>query len=165
MVASLVVCIFAGCSAGCSTTATISRTDRLTYEANILGSDANSLRVRDGYGPDFLVPREVVADIDHPGNVNGIIGSALVAFSAPFIIGDIAHRGRSQGSDWSGMGLVIGIPSAITGLCLAIPGWLRYRRSKRAAKAFEDANPILPVPGPPVYPSYPAAPPYLPPPR
>jgi hypothetical protein len=153
VVASLLLGVFAGCS----TTATVSHIDGLAYQANILGSDANSLHVRDTYGREFGVPREAVANIDHPGNVNFAIGLVLVALSAPLIIGDLAQRRDAQGSDWSGMGLVIGIPIAITGLCLAIPGWIRYRRSKRGAQAFEDANPILPVLGPAMYPPYPYA--------
>ena len=117
------------------------------------------MRARDSFGREIAVSREEVADIDHPGNVLYTIGLVLIAMSAPMIIGDLAHRGQSQQSEWSGMGLVIGIPEAVTGLCLAIPGWVHYRHSKREAKAFEDANPILPVPrsamfspGPALYP-------------
>jgi hypothetical protein len=61
------------------------------------------------------------------------------------------------------MGLVIGIPEAVTGLCLAIPGWIHHTHSKREAKAFEDANPILPVPRPAIFWPYPAPYPYPPP--
>ena len=141
LIAYLVLCAFAGCS----TTATISRTDGWAYEANILDSDATSLRVRDSYGREILVSREEVADIDHPGNVISAIGLGLIAMSSLFIIGDLSRRNDANQSEWAGMGLVIGIPWAVTGLCLAIPGLIRYRHSTRGAKAFEDANPILPV--------------------
>ena len=127
----------------------------MAYEANILGSDANFLRVRDSYGREILVSREEVADIDHPGNVLAIIGLVLVAMSVPMILGDLSHRNQSQQSEWSGMGLVFGIPEAVTGLCLAIPGWIHHSRSKREAKAFEDANPILPLPRPAMFSPYP----------
>jgi hypothetical protein len=102
--------------------------------------------MRDRQGSEFLMSREEVADIDHPGNVLYTIGLVLIAMSAPMIIGDLSHMGKSQGSEWSGMGLVIGVPLAVTGVSLAIPGFVRYRHSKRAANPFEDANPILPVP-------------------
>jgi hypothetical protein len=59
------------------------------------------------------------------------------------------------------MALVTGIPEAVTGICLAIPGWSRYRHSKHGAKAFEDANPILPIPRPVMFSPYPY--PYPPP--
>ncbi len=157
IVAGLVLCALAGCA----TTANISQTNGLTYEADILGSDANSLRVRDNYGREIVVPGGDVADIDHPGNVLLTIGVVLVVMSAPMIIGDLAHRDQSQQSEWSGMGLAMGIPMAVTGLSLGIPAWLRYRHSKREAKAFEDANPILPIPRPAMFSPYPY--PYPPP--
>ena len=154
IVAGLVLCAFAGCS----TTATISRTDGLAFEAEILSSDANSLRVHDDYGHELLVPREDVADIDHPGNVLLTIGLGLIAMSAPMLIAGLSNRNQSQQSEWSGMELVFGIPEVVTGLCLAIPGWSHYRHSKRGAEAFEDANPILPIPRPVMFSPYP--PPY-----
>jgi hypothetical protein len=153
MVAYLVLCGLAGCS----TTASISRVDGLRYEANILDSDANSLRVRDVYGRELTVSREEVADIDHPGNVSFTVGLVLIAMSVPMISDDMSHRLNSQQTEWAGMGLVVGLAEAVTGLCLAIPGWLHHGRSKRQAKAFEDANPILPVPRAAAFPPYPYA--------
>jgi hypothetical protein len=152
-IACLVIFVFAGCS----TTATVSRLSGPECEADILDSEAHSLHVRDGYGRDFRVPAEDVADIDHPGNVRLLIGLGLVAMSVPLMVGDLAQRNQrsDQRSEWSGMGLAIGIPELVTGLALAIPGWLRYRHSKRAAQAFEDAHPILPIPRPAYVPSYP----------
>jgi hypothetical protein len=150
-------CLVVSALAECSTTATVSRLSGPECEANILDSDAHSLRVRDSYGRELRVPAEDVADIDHPGNVRLLIGLGLVAMSVPLIVGDLAQRTRrsDQKSEWSGMGLVIGIPEIVTGLALAIPGWLRYRHSKRAAQAFEDAHPILPIPRPVYAPPYP----------
>ncbi len=101
IVAFLVLCAFAGCS----TTATISRVNGPAYEAHILASDTNFLRVRDNYGREFLVPREDVADIDHPGNVLYTIGLVLVAMSTAMIIGDLSHGDQSRQTEWSGMGL------------------------------------------------------------
>jgi len=161
LVAGFVLCAFAGCS----TTATISRTNGPEYEAEILGSNANALRVRDDYGRELRVPREEVADIDHPGNVLYTIGVVLIAVSVPMFIAAAANRSQSGQSDWSGMELAFGIPEAVTGLCLAIPGRRHYRHSKREAKAFEDANPILPVPRPAIFSPYPPPYPYPPPQR
>ena len=160
-----IACLLLGAFAGCSTTATISRTNGPAFEAEILGSDANSLRVRDDYGREFAVAREEVADIDHPGNVLSTIGVVLIAMSIPMFLAALSHRNQSQESEWSGMELVFGIPEAVTGLCLAIPGWSRYRRSKRGAQAFENANPILPVPRPAMFSPYPPPYPYPPPQR
>ena len=154
-VAALVLCVFAGCS----TTATISQVSGPDFEVRILDSDSKALHVRDEDGREYPIPGEYVTDIDHPGNVNLLIGLGLVATSIPLMVGDLVQQSRDskQGSDWSGMGLVVGIPTLITGLAFAIPAWLRYRHSKHAAQAFEDANPRLPIPRP-VYP-YPYTPP------
>jgi hypothetical protein len=86
-----------------------------------------------------------VADIDHPGNLHFTFGSILLAMSAAMIIGDLSHRDQSQQTEWSGLGLAFGIPMALTGLCLGIPGWIHHSHSKRQAKAFEDANPSRPI--------------------
>jgi hypothetical protein len=147
----LVLCAFASCS----TTATMSRNNGPAYEAEILSSDADFLSVRDNYGRQIVVSRDEVIEIDHPGNVLYTIGAVLVAMATPMLVAGVLHSNRSSKSDWSGMELVFGIPVAVTGLCLAIPGWSRYRRSKVAAEAFEDANPILPVPRPVRFPPYP----------
>jgi len=152
----LTLCIFPACS----TTATISRTDGFTYEADILDSDANSLRVRDTYGREFLIPSGYVADIDHPGNLHFTFGSILLAISAMMIFGDLSDRDQSQRSEWSGLGLGFGIPMALTGLCLGIPGWIHHGHSKRKAKTFEDANPSRPIFPPAAFSPYPWPYPY-----
>ena len=162
----IVACLVLGASAGCSTAASISRVSGPSFDAEILGSDAKSLRVRDDYGREFLVPREDVADIDHPGNVLCTIGAVLMAMSVPWFVAALAgRRAQSQQSEWVGLELVFAIPEAVTGLSLAIPGWNRHRHSKLGAKAFEDANPILPIPRPATYPPnpYPPLPSYPPP--
>jgi hypothetical protein len=149
--------------AGCSTTATITRSYGPSYEAEITGSDARFLRVRDGNGYEFAIPREEVADIDHPGNVLFTIGAVTVAIYTPMLI-DAFSKHQDE---WSGLARALSLTMVASGLAIGLAGLVPYARSKRAAAAFEDTHPVLPVPRP-VYPypfplPPPAAPPVTPP--
>ena len=119
--------------AGCSTTATISRTNGPALDADILVSDANSMRVRDDYGREFLITREEVADIDHPGNVLTTIGVVLIAMSIPMFVAALSPGSESRETEWSGLELVYGIPEAVTGLCLSHP-WLESLQAFQARR-------------------------------
>jgi hypothetical protein len=137
MVAFAVLIVFAACSA------TITRTQGPAYDARITGSDADSLRVRDRKGNDFVIPREDVRDIDHPGNVLGIIGIVIAGLYGRETIN--AHDDFIFSADEA---RAIGLIGMSIGIGLALGGLIPYARSKRAAEAFEDANPELPVPQP-----------------
>src|SRR5512140_2119921 len=133
---------------GCSTSATIGRNFGPEYEGQIVASDATSLRVRDGAGYEAVIVREDVTDIDHPGNVLFTIGAVVAGMSAPMMIGDLVSQSsqdKNGGSEWSGMGVVLGLVGLGAGLSLMAAGAIPYKRSKRAAAAFETANPVLPV--------------------
>jgi hypothetical protein len=130
--------------AACSSTATISRNFGPAYEAEITGSDARSLRVRAQNGYEFVVPREDVTDIDHPGNVLLTIGAVVTGMYSPFLVSGLAANNGGQ-DEWSGFVTVMGVMGVAAGLSLALTGLIPYKRSKQAAAAFEDANPVLPV--------------------
>jgi hypothetical protein len=150
---------------GCSITATIGRNFGPEHEGQIVASDATSLRVRDPGGYEAVIPREDVSDIDHPGNVLFTIGAVVAGMTAPLMIGDLAsHSSQDQngGSEWSGMGLVVGLVGLATGISLMAAGAIPHQRSKRAAAAFEAANPVLPVVRPVYF--YPPPPGAMPPP-
>jgi hypothetical protein len=62
---------------GCSTTATIYRTDGRTIEAKIRDSTSSSLMVQTDQGSEARIPRSEITDIDHPGNATAVVGGLL----------------------------------------------------------------------------------------
>lgn len=126
-------------------TATISCNDGSALEARITGSDDSSLRVRDRDGADLVIPGNDVQEIDHPGNVLLAVGAIVLLSSLPMTIdGD---RETSDGWRTSG-NRAAGITGLATGLALATAGLIPHVRSTRASAAFEESNPVLPVPRP-----------------
>ena len=62
---------------GCSTTATISRTNGGSLEAKIQRSTANTLVVQTDSGSEARISRSEITDIDHPGNATAVVGGLL----------------------------------------------------------------------------------------
>jgi hypothetical protein len=79
------------CFGGCASTATIQRTDGPDNEARIVSSDAGGIYVPARNGQTYRIGRESISGIDHPGNVEILIGSILVGVGRP---GD--RRGVSE---------------------------------------------------------------------
>ena len=65
---------------GCSTTATIHRSNGMMMEGTIEGGSSDSIVVSPRYGPRQEVPRNDIAEIDHPGNVHALIGGILLGY-------------------------------------------------------------------------------------
>jgi hypothetical protein len=165
LVAVIALLCFTGCLDGCSWTATIGRTDGLDNEAEIEHSDADALYLLSRNGTLHRVPRRSVRSIDHPGNVEAIVGAILLGFGIAIAV-DEWDKNRD---DAAGIAAVYGIP----GLTMMLEGGIRYIMSLRAAWAFQTADapleeqwPSRPPPPPPptTYPpppglSPPAAPP------
>ncbi len=129
-----------GCFGGCTTTATISRTDSPDNEAEILRSDEHALYVRGSNGRTYRLERERVADIDHPGNVNMLVGAGLLGILA--LIMSAADRSE-RGGLLTPLGLAYGLP----GLGLFAHGTYAYVSSVSAAHAFTSAQTVeVPVP-------------------
>ena len=148
------------CFGGCASTATIARTDAPDNEAEIEHSDADALHVfARGGGRIYRIPRESIAGIDHPGNVEILVGAILLGVFAITVIG--TRDERDSNAIIAPLALVYGAP----GLALTLSGMLRYIPSWQAARAFQSADrpmgtpPALraPMPG-----SYPPPPPPLP---
>ncbi len=131
------------CFGGCASTATIGRVDGPDNEARIVSSDAGAVYVSARNGQTYRIGRESISGIDHPGNVEILIGSILVGVGTLAIVG--AYRRRRQGLI-PAFALVYGGP----GLTLLISGLIRYLSSVQAAQAFESAEvPAGPLPPPP----------------
>jgi hypothetical protein len=133
------------CSGGCASTATIGRVDGPDNEARIVTSDVGAVYVSARNGATYRIGRESISSIDHPGNVEILIGSILAG------VGTLAIVGAYQDGDRDvilPVALVYGGP----GLALLISGLIRYVSSVQAAQAFESAEvpAVRPLP-PPVW--------------
>jgi hypothetical protein len=151
------------CFGGCASTATITRSDSPDNEAQIVNSDAGALYVQARNGRIYRIGRESVTGIDHPGNVEILIGSLLLG-----VVGLIAVMARTQNDNEAiaPIALVYGSPGAV----LLASGLYHYVPSVQAARVFETADPGVrsppagtwfPVP-PPTQQQTPALPPPLP---
>jgi hypothetical protein len=151
----LVAVVAIVCVGGCASTATIARTDGPDNETQIDSSDAGALYVRARNGRIYRIPRESIASIDHPGNVEILVGGILAALTV-IIAGDI--KDNSNREDAYILAAVYGAPA----LWLITSGLVKYVPSVQAAHAFESAEPAPPAPWLP--PPLPAAAPPMPPP-
>ena len=97
---------FAGGSSGCSWTATVGRTDTLDSEAEIDHSDADALYLLARSGGIHRIPRHSVRWIDHPGNVEMIVGALLIGFGAAIAI----DEWDKNSSDAKGIAVIYGVP-------------------------------------------------------
>jgi hypothetical protein len=135
------------CFEGCTATATIVRNDSPNNEAEILQSDERALYVQGAQGRTYRIGRESVITIDHPGNVEAVIGGILLGFGGALVVGSIQERNSGE--------RIAGAVYAAPGLLLLAMGLYKYVTSKSAASAFENAEPLPP-------PFMPAAPPMVP---
>ena len=131
----------AAVTGACSTTATISRDHGPAYEATIVGSDADTLRLEDRYGHPFPVPRGDVVDIDHPGNVLMTIGAVMLGVGTLNVLGTYGEviepmPGQSQSQAAVNAGIATMIPGAV----MTVVGAIIYHRSRKNADAFESAT-------------------------
>lgn len=148
---ALITLVFSG---GCASTATIQRTDGPDNEARIVTSDAGAVYVAGRNGQIYRIGRESVSEIDHPGNVEILIGSLVVG-----LVGALAIGVYEDGGDRSGVAAVAIIYGG-PGLWLLISGVHRYTSSVQAAQAFESADvPAGALPPPPLPPVWTPVPP------
>jgi hypothetical protein len=141
--------------AACASTATIQRFDGPDTEAEIERSDQDAVYVRGSNGQLYRLERGKAGDIDHPGNVNMVVGAALLSLGALSLLSNDEQVSRRQRNTAA---VIYGLP----GLALFVSGLFVYMRSKGAARNFEHAPPMyVPVvPGAPAFP--PPAPPPVP---
>ncbi len=119
----------------CGSTATISRHTAPDLEARIVGGDARYLVVRDAAGQTFKLPREDVADIDHPGNAVAVgslpvwgIGALYLAM-AP--LGDL--NTLSGGPSARDPLYAAGVVSLVIAALMTGVGVFEWQRSRTAA--------------------------------
>lgn len=147
----------------CSCSATITEMNGETHDGELTGWNSSKLFYRDSDGRKRSVPTCEVADIDHPGNVVGTIGSVMAAIFIPacgIAIGYDLDKGKSIAEP----GVGVGCGYAAISIALAAAGWAEYYRSRSAVKGFTpDRGTPLDEPGalPPNLPG-PGSPPGLP---
>lgn len=109
--------------------------------STIVGSDASSLILAGPNGTTTTVPGEMVADIDHPGNVHLTIGLVMLGIGALYVAGTYGKviepmQDQSQNGAVRDAALVYLLPGAVLS---AIGGYI-YGRSRHNAHAFESAS-------------------------
>jgi hypothetical protein len=131
---ALVVALSAG---ACSTTSTIHRAYGPAYEAEIVDSDASTLRVLGDDGRLHAVSRAEVTDVDHPGNVLVTVGAVLLGIAAVATLSILSedHVSEEERETATAVSAVYGLP----GLAMLIAGGVTYIGSKSRASAFENA--------------------------
>ena len=146
---------FSACSA------TLTRRDGASYDGTIIGSDAEAVRIRTNSGSVQEVPREDIADLDHPGNVVGTIALAGAVLYGAILGAALAEDpGRPGSPQRGGRDGNIGIGAGGLGACLflAIVNWgFYYYPSRKAANNFGPAR-VVPIGRSPSLPKNPPPP-------
>jgi len=147
----LVAVVAIVCFGGCASTATIARTDGPDNETEIESSDAGGLNVRARNGRIYRIPRESISAIDHPGNVEILVGSILIGMTV-LIVYSISKNANSSDKD-----VLLPVETVLwgaPGVALTTSGLVKYVPSVRAASAFEsiEVAPAAWIPPPPALP-------------
>lgn len=104
----------------CGSTAIVRTNDGRLVEGEIGGHDSSTLSV----GGQRL-SRSDVADIDHPGNVAGILGTIVASVGALSALGNCTAEARAESeTPCASSGVWI-----LTGLPIAIYGWMTHSAS------------------------------------
>lgn len=112
--------LFAFILSACGTNAIVTTRDGRALEGRIGGHDSSSLTINGQ-----VVSRSDVADIDHPGNVAGILGTIAAGVGALSALGNCTAEARAESSTpcaSSGLWMLTGIP-------IAIYGWVVHSES------------------------------------
>ena len=118
--------------------ATIYRHDAPDLEATIVGGSDRYLYVESEDGRVVRIARKNVTDLDHPGNVEAIIGGVLLAEGAALAGLGMASRNQTDRAIFGTFGGIIGVP----GLILLAHGLIEWSRSNGA---MDDRSPDMPL--------------------
>lgn len=111
-------------ASACGSSAIVSTRQGQHYEGEIGGHDAGSLSIGGQ-----KVSRSDVADIDHPGNVAGILGTIAASVGVLSAFGNCSAERRAENeTPCASSGLWI-----LTGLPIAIYGWMTHSASVERA--------------------------------
>lgn len=114
------ILIAALCLFGCGTSAIVRTNQGAVYEGHIAGHDESSLTVGGQ-----KVARSDVADVDHPGNVAGILGTIVASVGVLSAFGNCSEERRAEDeTPCASSGVWI-----LTGLPIALYGWMTHSGS------------------------------------
>jgi hypothetical protein len=116
--------LFACALGGCGSSAIVRTSDGSLYEGYISGHTASSLTIGGQ-----KVERGAVADIDHPGNVAGILGTIVASIGVLSAFGNCTEEQRAEDPTpctSSGIWMLTGVP-------IAIYGWVVHSESATRA--------------------------------
>lgn len=126
---------------GCSTTATISRTNGRTIDAKIQRSTPGAIVVQTNSGSEARIPRSEITDIDHPGNAVAVVGALLGIYGGLNIAAGAPKCADNGGAFCTGVFL----PAAI-GTSMLIWGLSTWIGSTNAASAPASSNTVPEIP-------------------
>lgn len=123
------------CCASCSTTATIHHKNGRQLEVTLVGSDNDHIYFKTEKGASRLA-KENVTDIDHPGDVDIIVGLLLSAYGVLNIA--VGH----ERCDTEGSAYCVGVYAPLTlGVALTGFGLITYSESTSALENKVKVNP------------------------
>jgi hypothetical protein len=142
--------VFAANQLGCAAAVTLK--DGRTIDGRILRSDASTIYIKPrGSAAELAISREEISDINHPGDVVGLIGTAplltaLILLSMALATRDNCNpNGEYCGFEEAMIAIWAGIPLASIGLGLELGGWIPYGISKSAASSHASSPAPLPA--------------------
>jgi hypothetical protein len=143
----LVVCALA--ALGCQREANVHlRSQHEPRSAVILSSECDGLRVEED-GEVFTIPRDDVEDIDHPGNVMGILGVVLATGGIAIVVPGAATLDMDQrrgmqvidGRTIGGIMLGVGLGATVAGAALTGLGFAAWSESTSATENLASETP------------------------
>ena len=131
-------------ASGCSRNATIMRHDGWQVDAEITRSTEAFIYAQPRGAPELKIARRDIRDLDHPGNVMGVIGlSVMGAYALNLGLGAVLLTTREPDSRQAGAIVALtGAVGMLVGSGFAYWGWSLWDRSVTAAGG-EDSWPSV----------------------
>ena len=140
-------------SMACSTTATIHRSNGMMMEGTIEGGSPDYIVVAPRYGRRQEVPRNEIAEIDHPGNVHALLGGIFLGYGIVNIaVGYEECQNNGDGAYCTG----VFVPAAVgTGLLVwGLATWMGSTSSAEDMSMEPRAREPAPAPVPAALPPH-----------
>lgn len=132
---------------GCSTTATISRSNGTQLHGEIQRGDQDTLVIKTNEGNTLRLPKSEISSIDHPGNVAGAVGGFLMGYGLVNIA-----MGWSTCAERGGASCAATFAPAAIGLPIVLWGVKTWSDSTQAAEGRRPAATASKYSPPPVAP-------------
>ncbi len=118
--------------------ATVYRHNAPDLETTILGGSATHIYVETEDGRIVRIPRKNITDVDHPGNIEAVIGGVIALTGGMlFAVGNTSNQPEVR-VVFTALGTIYAVP----GIILLADGLINWNRSN---SAFDDRRTNLPV--------------------